>query len=59
VPVLRFRFARRVRWPLPVPAANRNRGIGFSLLSSRWVYSPNVAFAPAACDLDNARRFTQ
>ena len=27
--------------------------------TSRWVYSPNVAFAPAACDLDNARRFTQ
>jgi len=27
--------------------------------TSRWVYSPNIAFAPAACDLDNARRFTQ
>ena len=26
--------------------------------TSRWVYSPDVAFAPAACDLDNARRFT-
>jgi hypothetical protein len=27
--------------------------------TSRWVYSPGTAFAPAACDLDNARRFTQ
>jgi len=27
--------------------------------TSRWVYSPDVAFAPAACNLDNARRFTQ
>jgi hypothetical protein len=27
--------------------------------ASRWVYSPDVEFAPAACDLDNARRFTQ
>jgi hypothetical protein len=25
----------------------------------RWVYSPDVEFAPVACDLENARRFTQ
>ena len=25
--------------------------------ASRWVYSPDVEFAPVACDLDNARRF--
>lgn len=27
--------------------------------ASRWVYSPDVEFAPAACNLDNARRFTR
>jgi hypothetical protein len=27
--------------------------------ASRWVYSPDVEFAPAACNLDNARRFAQ
>jgi hypothetical protein len=26
---------------------------------SRWVYRPDVEFAPVACNLDNARRFTQ
>ena len=25
----------------------------------RWVYSPDVEFAPVACDLDNARRFAE
>jgi hypothetical protein len=27
--------------------------------ASRWVYSPDVEFAPVACNLDNARRFAQ
>ena len=27
--------------------------------ASRWIYSPDVGFAPAACNLDNARRFVQ
>jgi len=27
--------------------------------ASRWVYSPDAKYAPAACNLDNARRFTQ
>jgi hypothetical protein len=26
---------------------------------SRWVYRPDLEFAPVACDLDNARRFTE
>jgi hypothetical protein len=26
---------------------------------SRWVYSPDVEFAPVACDLENARRFAE
>jgi hypothetical protein len=26
---------------------------------SRWVYRPDVEFAPLACDLDNARRFVE
>jgi hypothetical protein len=25
----------------------------------RWVFSPDVAFAPVACDLENAQRFTR
>jgi hypothetical protein len=27
--------------------------------ASRWVYRPDLEFAPVACDLDNARRFTR
>jgi hypothetical protein len=27
--------------------------------AGRWVYSPDVAFAPVPCDLENARRFTK
>ena len=26
---------------------------------NRWVYQPDVEYAPVACDLDNAKRFTQ
>jgi len=25
----------------------------------RWVYSPDVEFAPVACDLENATRFLE
>ena len=27
--------------------------------ASRWVYRPDVKFAPVACNLENARRFAQ